>query len=175
MSSQSENEGFWDFSVRTYRTVGVPDACLSLQDDYGADVNMLLYCCWVGACNGRFDGELFERANEFSTRWAEHVVVPLRTARKWMKLSGCSTEPVPTDPCMALREKIKSVEFAAEKLQQQVLDSLVSLDDDRDESPQQVRRDAVANLELYCEAIGLNVGDDVRQKFSVIIDAAFPA
>ena len=42
MSAGSDFEGFWDFSVRTYRTPGVPDACLSLQNDYAADVNMLL-------------------------------------------------------------------------------------------------------------------------------------
>ena len=33
---------FWDFSVGTYRRPGVADACLSLQDRYGLDVNVLL-------------------------------------------------------------------------------------------------------------------------------------
>jgi len=50
-----EVERFWDFSVRTYRTEGVPAAGLSLQNDYGADVNMLLYCAWIGATVGPFD------------------------------------------------------------------------------------------------------------------------
>ena len=67
MSDQDNAEGLWDFSVRTYRKDGVADACLSLQNDHGADVNMLLYCCWVGACKGKFDKELFARSSEFST------------------------------------------------------------------------------------------------------------
>jgi uncharacterized protein (TIGR02444 family) len=167
-------EGFWDFSVRTYRTDGVPDACLSLQNDYGADVNMLLYCCWIGACIGQFDHELFTRASAFSTLWADHVVVPLRSARTWMKQSGCDTETVPTDACMQLREEIKSVEFAAEKMQQQVLESMVSIDQTRYDAPEQMPKDVVANLMLYSEYAGIEVCEDVRRKFSAVVQAAFP-
>ena len=174
MASGLEIEGFWDFSVRTYRMDGVPDACLSLQNDYGADVNMLLYCCWIGAYIGQFDGELFARASAFSTQWADHVVVPLRSARTWMKHTGCDTDPVPTDACMQLREEIKSVEFAAEKMQQQVLESLVSIDQSRNDAPDHILKDIVANLILYSEHTGFEVCEDVRRKFSDIIRAAFP-
>ncbi len=174
MPAGRQPEGFWDFSVRTYRTIDVPEACLSLQNDYGADVNMVLYCCWIGACIGPFDKELFAAASEFSTNWADHVVVPLRSARTWMKHTGCSAKPVPTDACMELRDKVKSVEFDAEKLQQQVLESLVSVEAERDEAADQVLADVVANLQLYADFVGFDVCDDVRQKFSVIIDAAFP-
>ena len=175
MAASHDIEGFWDFSVRTYRTDGVPDACLSLQNDYGADVNMLLYCCWIGACIGQFDHDLFARASAFSTLWAEHVVVPLRSARTWMKQSGCDTEPVPTDACMQLREEIKSVEFAAEKMQQQVLESMVSIDQSWSDTPEQILEEVIANLNLYAAYAGIKTCDDVRQKFSLIIDAAFPA
>ena len=116
MSNDSSGEGFWDFSVRTYRTNGVPEACLSLQNDYGADVNMLLYCCWLGAVLGEFDETLFERTTSFSTTWSDGVVVPLRTTRTWMKHDGCFINSVPTEECMQLREKIKDVEFTAEDL-----------------------------------------------------------
>jgi uncharacterized protein (TIGR02444 family) len=175
MSAVHAIEGFWDFSVRTYRTDGVPDACLSLQNDCRADVNMLLYCCWVGACIGRFDQELFAKASAFSTLWADHVVVPLRSARTWMKHTGCDTEPVPSDACMQLREEIKSVEFAAEKMQQQVLESMVSIDQSRSDTPEQILEEVIANLNLYAAYAGIKTCDDVRQKFSLIIDAAFPA
>ena len=174
MAASHEIEGFWDFSVRTYRMDGVPNACLSLQNDYGADVNMLLYCCWIGAYIGQFDHELFARASAFSTLWADNVVVPLRSARTWMKQSGCDTEPVPTDTCMQLREEIKSVEFAAEKMQQQVLESLVLIDQSRTDTPEQMLKDVVANLMLYSEHTGIEVCENVRRKFSDIVQAAFP-
>ncbi len=91
-----------------------------------------------------------------------------------MKQSGCDTEPVPTDACMQLREEIKSVEFAAEKMQQQVLESLVSIDQSRYDAPDQMLKDVVANLMLYSEHMGIEVCEDVRRKFSDVMQAAFP-
>lgn len=167
-------EGFWDFSVRTYRTDGVPDACLSLQNDYGGDVNMLLYCCWIGAFLGKFDDDLFARVSQFSTQWADEVVIPLRSARTWMKHTGCIEDVVPTDDCMRLRDKIKSVEFASEKMQQLVLESMVSVDQERSDAPELVLNDVLANLVLYAGNSGFDVSDDVRCKFAKLIAAAFP-
>ncbi len=92
-----------------------------------------------------------------------------------MKQSGCDTDPVPTDACMQLREEIKSVEFAAEKMQQQVLESLVSIDKSRNDPPDQVLKDVVANLMLYSEHTGIEVCEDVRFKLSDVVQAAFPA
>lgn len=92
-----------------------------------------------------------------------------------MKHTGCDTEPVPTDACMQLRDEIKSLEFAAEKMQQQVLESLVSIDQSRIVTPEQILEEVIVNLNLYAAYVGIEVCDDVRQKFSVIVDAAFPA
>jgi uncharacterized protein (TIGR02444 family) len=152
----------------------VSEVCLSLQNDQGADVNMLLYCCWVGAAVGAFDDELFSRASGYSARWAENVVIPLREARSWMKHTGCTAEPTPTEDCMQLREQVKSVEFAAEKMQQQVLESMVSVDATRDERPKQIVEDVAANLKRYLESMDIQPAIEVRKKLSVIVCAAFP-
>jgi uncharacterized protein (TIGR02444 family) len=167
-------EGFWDFSVRTYRTRGVPDACLALQNDHGADVNMLLYCCWTGAAIGVFDDELFNRTSAFSVSWANNVVIPLRAARTWMKHTGCDSDPVPKDSCMELREEIKTVEFAAEKLQQEVLESMLSVERERAENAAVIIENVAANLMLYLEFANIQADGDVRQKLSTIVHAAFP-
>ncbi len=167
-------ESFWDFSIRTYRTPGVPDACLSLQNDNGADVNMVLYCCWIGAVIGAFDDRLFNRASDYSAHWAKNVVIPLREARTWMKLTGCDADLVPTDSCMELRENVKTVEFAAEKMQQEVLESMASVENPGSDTPDHMMKDVVANLHLYAEYIGLNIQNDVKQKFLLIIEAAYP-
>jgi uncharacterized protein (TIGR02444 family) len=175
MPAASKIESFWDFSVRTYRTTGVPDACLSPQNDYGADVNMLLYCCWIGPHAGQFDAQLFAQATRFSTQWADNVVKPLRCARTWMKHTGCLTDPVATEACMDLRDKIKSVEFAAEKLQQETLESLVSINPAHNSDANQVLTDVMANLNRYAEFADINDCADVRRKLGIIIDAAFPS
>jgi uncharacterized protein (TIGR02444 family) len=174
LSVNGTSEGFWDFSVRTYRTEGVPEACLSLQNDYGADVNMLLYCGWVGGFYGRFDDALFSKASSFADKWADEVVRPLRSARTWMKQSGCFEEPMSTEECMGFREEIKSVEFAAEKMQQQVLETIISGRQFRADATAAALDDVLANLQRYADHTGIVIGDDVREKFSVIIRAAFP-
>ncbi len=91
-----------------------------------------------------------------------------------MKHTGCDTEPVPTDTCMQLRDEIKSVEFAAEKMQQQVLESLVSIDQSRYDASDQMLKDVVANLMLYSEHMGIELCEDVRRKFADVVQAAFP-
>ena len=172
MSAGRNVEGFWDFSVRTYRTERVPDACLSLQNDYGADVNMLLYCCWVGVYVGQFDDELFERASLFSSAWANHVVIPLRSARTWLKHEGCGGEPVATDTCMALREKIKSVEFESEKLQQEALESITTINQSSNGNTQQILEAVHANLDRYTANAEIKPTEDAKSKFLTIINAA---
>ena len=92
-----------------------------------------------------------------------------------MKHTGCDADSLPRDACMGLRDEIKSVEFASEKLQQEVLESLVSSEALRDTRADQVLQDVAANLDIYAEFVGLDDCDDVREKLSVIIDAAFPS
>ena len=169
-----EVQRFWDFSVRTYRTASVPEACLSLQNEHGVDVNMLLYCVWVGAVAGSFDAESFKRAHEYSVEWAENVVIPLRKARTWMKHTGCQRDPVPASDCMNFREDIKGVEFAAEKMQQEVLESMLAAEKNRDATNDRRIADVTANLQLYFGEKCIPVTDEVRRKLSVIIRAALP-
>ena len=121
-------ERFWDFSVRTYGVSGVSQACLALQDERGVDVNMLLYCIWIGATRGVFNEQLYRAAMDYSHDWAAHVVRPLRAARTWMKSEGCRREGAPAESCMSVRKRIKAVELEAEKLQQDALESFAMVD-----------------------------------------------
>ena len=41
-----DNE-FWRFSLEVYQDEEVQRLCLSLQDDYGLDVNVVLFCLWL--------------------------------------------------------------------------------------------------------------------------------
>jgi len=167
-------EGLWDFSVRTYRSSGVSDACLSLQNDFGADVNMLLFCCWAGARNEQFEGDLFDRVSEFSRDWADGVVIPLRSARTWMKTAGGAARTVPTDTYEELREKIKAVELLSEKTQLRVLESLSAADRPRDVQPEIAPVRAIDNLLLYAQHGGIELCSEVREKFAVLVNASFP-
>jgi hypothetical protein len=59
-------------------------------------------------------------------------------------------------------------------MQQEVLETFVSLDQDRDEKPGQIIEDVAANLMLYLEFLDIQADKDVRNKLRAIISAAFP-
>ena len=117
-------DSFWDFAAGTYRKPGVARACLSLQEQHGVDVNVLLYCCWYGYTRGTMDGPAMERILSFAEPWAENVVRPLRAARTWMKTIGCTEAYIAGEDCMGLREKIKRAELKAEHLQEDRMQEL---------------------------------------------------
>ena len=169
------SERFWNFSVRTYRTEGVPAACLALQDERGADVNVLLFCMWVGATRGELGDGVYGEALRYSEEWCSNVVAPLRRARTWMKRQGCHSRPTPTDECMALREKVKGVEFAAEKMQEETLESLVA-DIAAVELPLPRQVDAMcSNLRRYCADQDIQLDDWSAQRLAAIASAAVRA
>ena len=40
---------FWAFSLKVYAEQAVADICLDLQDQFGADVNVVLFMLWSAA------------------------------------------------------------------------------------------------------------------------------
>ena len=142
-------DNFWDFSVSTYRQPGVAEACLSLQDRFGCDVNVLLYCCWFGCTRGLMIERTFNAALSFSEPWANEVVRPLRTARTWMKIAGCGNTDVSTESCMSLRDDIKAAELKAEHLQQDTLERLTSTPLSEATDPQTQMVNTACNLRKY--------------------------
>lgn len=165
------SETFWDFSVRTYRTEFVPEACLSLQDERGVDVNMLLFCCWYGVTRGQQEKEKFQHVFEFSENWAEQVVRPLRNVRTWMKLDGCIDPRMPTETCMEFREKVKGVEFNAEKIQQDVLESLTLSNIEKELSFPEQLTSIIKNIRQYFDTVHIVIDDFVVERLSTIIQA----
>ncbi len=117
------SEGLWDFSNRVYRKPDVSQCCLSLQDLYGLDVNLLLFACWHARSRGLFKPALVERALTFSSTWADQVVKPLRSARRWMKAQSGN---ILAEDFQRLREEIKTLELQCEKYQEHTLEALAS-------------------------------------------------
>lgn len=165
-------DSFWDFSVNTYGRPGVADACLSLQDRFGCDVNMLLYCCWFGRTRGVLDEPAFSAALSFSQPWADEVVHPLRAARTWMKTTGCVLTEVPTHHCMALREKIKAAELAAEHLQQNTLEELTPAPPTRTLDLETQLTNAALNLRRYLEYCSVRLDAPSLRELTHIVAAA---
>ena len=115
------NEDLWAFSLRIYAGSGVAAACLWLQDQCDADVNVLLYCCWLGARQVALDDQSIATTCQAVAPWSQEVVQRLRKTRRWIKEAGYGQ----VDPdYAALREAIKTDELEAERLQQRMLAQL---------------------------------------------------
>ena len=46
MIDPTDEPAFWRFSVQFYRQPAVAEVCLLLQDEFGIDVNLLLFVLW---------------------------------------------------------------------------------------------------------------------------------
>jgi len=163
---------FWSYSLDVYSRSGVATACISLQEDLGVDVNVLLYCCWHGETRGLIDDQKFSAVLEFTNRWSTALVRPLRSARSWLRDSGCSLEEIPREDCEALRQEIKEAELASERLQQLAMESLSI------SPPEQPRLEpslaASQNIATYLQTLDVTVSDESRKNLSSVLSAIFP-
>lgn len=133
---------FWRFSLAIYAQPGVAPACLVLQDQHGRDVNIMLFCCWLGVSGrGRLNRRALELADRAVTGWRHEVVEHFRAARRAVKAAALPDSD-------SIYAKAKAVELEAERLlQRQLADRAppesVGLPTERRLA------DALANLTLY--------------------------
>ena len=119
----------WDFAVAVYRCDGVPPACLHLQDQCAVDVPLLLAAGFAACTARRFDRAAYDTLHHRAGAWQQQIVTTLRVIRRQLKTGP---RPAPTIATESLRDKIKSAELAAEKIQidlmQDAIDGLASTD-----------------------------------------------
>ena len=73
---------FWEFSLAYYSRERVSAACLSLQNRRGADVNILLFCCWLATLSLKVEQAGLHAAITAVEAWRRDVLEPLRSARR---------------------------------------------------------------------------------------------
>jgi uncharacterized protein (TIGR02444 family) len=113
---------FWTFSLAVYADPAVQQECLKLQDDHGVDVNLLLFCAFVGAAHGAVLSEqAVNEAANVSRAWQKDVVGALRAARRTLKRFAAESGPLDT-PIAALRARVKELELDAERIEQAMLE-----------------------------------------------------
>jgi uncharacterized protein (TIGR02444 family) len=109
---------FWRFSLHFYRQPGVAEACITLQDGCGIDVNLMLFLLWLAAGGRQLSVENIKELDAAVRGWRDLTIIPIRDVRR--KLKGAPTL-VEAGKQEAFRTKIKAVELEAERLQQEAL------------------------------------------------------
>lgn len=112
---------FWQFSLRVYREPQVAEACLALQEQCGVDVNLLLYLLWQAQQGRRLAAADVAALEAKVGPWRERTIIPLRNLRRALKSPPDLLDPATAE---AYRNRIKSVELEAERLQQEAMAAL---------------------------------------------------
>jgi len=146
---QKKSHPFWRFSLRIYAEPGVAQACLALQDECAADVNLLLFCCWRGSLGHLLNQRFLRKANRTLADWQRQVVQPLRQARRNIEKEISS---LPLKLGRQLHKQITSTELDAEYLEQLQLARFAA--DNSSAFRKFAPAVAVAsNLRSYCESL----------------------
>ncbi|MDH5446177.1 MAG: TIGR02444 family protein [Gammaproteobacteria bacterium] len=141
---------FWDFSLEVYERPEVSKLCLDLQDNYSADINMLLFACWLAQTGrGTVTVSAWRAMTLRLTRLREKVIKPLRSVRHILKEEHLAPE--------AMKQKVFEAELEAEHIEQLILDKewgsgrrpVVSGSERR-------TRDMIENIVAYFRAEGLS-------------------
>jgi uncharacterized protein (TIGR02444 family) len=108
-----DDNDLWRFSLRVYAAQGVAQECLAVQDRYGSDINLLLFCAWLGAeRNIALTPDELGACERAVSEWHQRAVRPLRDARRALKdLAGAED----------IRAQVKTLELDAEKHEQEIL------------------------------------------------------
>ena len=145
--ADSSYDPFWNYSLMVYQRTGLADACIRLQDQYGLDVNVVLFCVWCGVEGpGRLGGSRLGASVEVTRDWQRRAVVPLRGLRRHLK-----ENPGPLDAALveAVRKSVAAAELEAEHAEQILLSETVT-DLERSARDETAALDAaIANLASY--------------------------
>lgn len=125
VTSDQQSKAFWEFSVDVFTRDGVEENCLLLQDRYGFNVNLTLFCVWVG-----FSGRPALTATDIaaavaaSAHWHGAVVEPLRNVRRVVQAVGEVGDTL--RDLQTLRRSLLHNELTAERIEQAAIVATLS-------------------------------------------------
>lgn len=106
----NDGRSLWDFALALYSSPGVEETVLHLQDQANANVNVLLWACWLQKRGIVLTESMLASAKAAIESWDESVVQVLRKLRRQLK-----SEEGKSAVIAALRGEIKSAELLAER------------------------------------------------------------
>lgn len=165
-SNTLPSHSFWQFSIDLYRNRDVENACLSLQNRHGLNVNLILFCCWAASESyGRLEKNDFHKAFAAINRWHEMVTLELRKLRRMVKKMNMYHTSY---------QKALEDEIAAEHIEQLMLaDTLLKHPHERRTSGQKVA-DAFSNVLLYLRLLQVDADDEDYAALYTLLTPIFP-
>jgi uncharacterized protein (TIGR02444 family) len=138
----------WAFALEIYARPGVAEACLKLQNEAGVDVMMFLMVAYAAVRHRilLIPAEI-RTLDETCRPWREQIVGPIRAIRSGLKSGPL---PAPNSETEQFRSKVKAIELAAERLQNQLLAECLPLrPPERDAADPDELRSVLRNVVTY--------------------------
>ena len=170
--SRSEIEAdSWAFALAIYARPGVAEACLTLQNEAGADVMMLLMVAFAAVRHRiLLTPDEIEALDESCRPWREQIVWPLRAIRSGLKTGPL---PAPSGETEQFRSKVKAVELAAERLENQRLAECLPLRPGGDALSSEQLRAVLGNVvALFVEGRDKKPTGSLSASINVVVEAA---
>ena len=163
MSKDAVDE-FWSFSLEFYARAGISECLIDLQYRFGADANVVLFCCWCGV-SGRtpVDESLLREAMAQTGVWQSDVVQCLRSLRRDMK---AGINGVPLSDSNPIREEVKRLEIECERIEQMRLAGLAPAE----REVKDVASIRIA-LEAYLSLLGVENRTGARKSMELLVTA----
>lgn len=117
------NSDFWNYSTQIWTLPEVEAICLDLQNNYGANINMLLYCCWVGDKKLSLNDDDLQVLLDTVQPW-QTIIKPLRDSRKMMQQHLIA---MPANMVDQTVNNITEMELNAEHMSQMALEKALNL------------------------------------------------
>ncbi|BCA96636.1 hypothetical protein TUM19329_29970 [Legionella antarctica] len=140
----------WDYSLKIYTNKDVKLLCITLQDDYDINVNIVLWCCWYASELGPFSHQFLNQVLAYNAPWHNHVTRQLRQARQWLR-TNLNNELIES-----FRQDIIQLEITSEAFQQ---NQLYELSIKQNKAVQNSKNAARANLQNYFNTLTTKISD----------------
>ena len=162
----------WAFALAIYARPGVAEACLNLQNEAGVDVMLLLTTTFAAVKHRLLLTPDEIRALDDACRpWREQVVRPLRTIRSGLKTGP---QPAPSEATEQFRSHVKTLELAAEKLENKLLVECLPLRPPEKEivKPERLRAVLEDVVSFFAERRGTASRAGLPSSIDTIVEAA---
>lgn len=135
----------WNYSTHIWTLPGVEDLCIRLQTEYDADVNLLIYCLWLGEQKRCLNDDDLQVMLDTVKPW-QTMIKPLRDSRRMMQQQLIA---MPSELVEQTIANMKEMEINAEHMAQLALGKALVTENIHLSGDASSADCGLANLQLY--------------------------
>ena len=164
------NSELWNYSTQLWTLPSVETICLDLQNNFEVNINILLYCCWVGdkkLCLNEDDVQsLLDSIHPWQT-----IIKPLRDSRKMMQQHLIAMPANMVDQTVS---NMSEMELNAEHMSQLAIEKALKPEKITHTPDQSNIECCLSNIKTYLNSLdGVTSTDEIMPQISQLLTAVF--